>query len=354
MSDREKAGLRGPVKTCADEGIFVAVGNVSERKASSMREYDRDGRSLSSRTTNPGGPDWVSHNSYDPQGRLLRTTSGPVGMESVVAVYSYDENGRLLRVVNPQDGSRSEIHYDAQGRKIKLQIPGPNSHSEGFAVAGSPFLAAEAGLGIPLGSSVRILYNQQDVAIEVHNLDAEGHVVSRIIRTFDPEGRVLGEKQIFENAQFLFPPQDRAKIMAEAGVSAEELATELDKQLRAALGGEASFYSTSNKYDTQGRVAEVRTRVGPGREQVVATTYNDQGDIATEEHTSTWPAEAAARDSGAAAAFSLPRPRERFELRYEYSYDSLGNWTERTTKSRSNPDEPFKVVSTTRRQLTYY
>ena len=352
LSDREQAGLRGPVKVCTEETVYGAADSFPERKVTTNKEFDRDGRLLSTRTTNANGPDWVANYAYDAAGHLLSVSSGLLGRESVESVYSYDDNGRLLRVANPRSGSRSEYHYDQEGRKIELRTPEPRSQGGAVAFGGGPFAAAQVGFGAPQGGSFKIIYNERDVATEVQTLDVEGHVVSRVVRTFDEDGRVLGEKQVFENFQFIIPPEQRAKAMAESGLSAEALAAELDKQLRATLGADASFFASSSKYDAQGRLVEVRSRMGPDSERIVTTAYNERGDIATETNATTW--QVNANNGGATNAAGPALPPERFAHRYDYTYDSFGNWTERVTKLSSKPGEPFTNSSTTRRTITYY
>src|SRR5438128_774821 len=51
MSDREKAGLRGPVKRCTEERVTLAVGGYPEMKFSYTTEYDPGGKILSTRSS---------------------------------------------------------------------------------------------------------------------------------------------------------------------------------------------------------------------------------------------------------------------------------------------------------------
>lgn len=90
MSDREKAGLRGPVKTCVEEIIYPTGKYVN------TTEYSTDGRVLTIRTIQPDGSEWVLTNIYDTNGHLLKTVSGKVGELGAEMRYDYDETGRLL------------------------------------------------------------------------------------------------------------------------------------------------------------------------------------------------------------------------------------------------------------------
>ena len=59
MSDRETAGLRGPVRPCLEEIIYPTG------KYLSTTEYSTDGRVLTIRTTQPDGSEWVTTNQYN-------------------------------------------------------------------------------------------------------------------------------------------------------------------------------------------------------------------------------------------------------------------------------------------------
>jgi YD repeat-containing protein len=85
MSDREEAGLRGPVRTCIDE-IIPADG----RKYSTTTEYSPDGRLLASSNTNSDGTAWIKTQTYDADGRLTKATWGKVGEPGDESLYAYD------------------------------------------------------------------------------------------------------------------------------------------------------------------------------------------------------------------------------------------------------------------------
>jgi hypothetical protein len=66
-SDRERDGLRGPVR------MSVAESETRFGKTGATQEYDLDGRLLASRSTYPGS-EWENTRTYDADGRVLRTT----------------------------------------------------------------------------------------------------------------------------------------------------------------------------------------------------------------------------------------------------------------------------------------
>ena len=59
VSDREKVGLRGPVRTCVEENS-LPDGN----KYSTASEYTPDGKLLSTRVSNPDGSEWLTKYTY--------------------------------------------------------------------------------------------------------------------------------------------------------------------------------------------------------------------------------------------------------------------------------------------------
>jgi YD repeat-containing protein len=125
MTDREKNGLKGPVKTCAD--------------AISRWSYHPDGSLAEVQHRNPDGSKWTTEYVYDeagrlsearsqwgvltyhytPQGELDRVTSG----ERVVESWGRDERGRKTRTrhVDAPPGGATAITtvYDGAGRLIE-------------------------------------------------------------------------------------------------------------------------------------------------------------------------------------------------------------------------------------------
>jgi len=100
VSDREQAGLRGPVRTCMDF-------NGDEAEPRSGAEYALDGRV-----------------------RLWWYARSSPGSRAET-VYSYDDAGRLTGVVG--DHYHDEIQYDDQDRKTKVRTVRPRPERENMA-----------------------------------------------------------------------------------------------------------------------------------------------------------------------------------------------------------------------------
>src|SRR2546422_9579753 len=75
MSDRDKGGLRGPVKTVLEEQTFS--GHDSQQAfTTTTTQYAPDGRLLEDRTGNADGSGWVKSYAYDADGHLQKTAFG--------------------------------------------------------------------------------------------------------------------------------------------------------------------------------------------------------------------------------------------------------------------------------------
>ena len=91
MTDREKAGLRGPVKTCVEETTYPPG------KRLTTTEYGLDGRLLTTHASNPDGSEWVTTQTYDAEGRLLTKRFVSASFSDEVINRSYDAAGLKTR-----------------------------------------------------------------------------------------------------------------------------------------------------------------------------------------------------------------------------------------------------------------
>jgi hypothetical protein len=83
------------------------------------------------------------------------------------------------------------------------------------------------------------------------------------------------------------------------------------------------------------------------QEQLIESTYNENGDKASEITLSSQ-----LRDiEGSDQKSPLPPYSE---VRYSYLYDDGGNWTEETISYRSSPEGAFESGTKRRRTLRYY
>jgi YD repeat-containing protein len=355
MTDREKAELRGPVRTCGEETVY-ATG-----KYLTTTEYSLDGKLLTTRSVQSDGSEWVTSQTYDADGHLAKTVSGKLGEPGTESLYAYDETGRLLSVTNsPEKGNRTDFRYDEQGRKATVQTFDPKTlqRTQNSAFAGSTWDAALAGFGVPAGGNVTTIYGENDKPTEAQVHDAEGYLVSRFVRTYDANGQIMEENQIQENPALLMV--DRFSAEQRVELDGKQLEA-MNKAMKSMLSGRSGT-GKSYAYDPQGRVTEVRDR-NFALDTVTTTSYNEHGDKSEERITLTGNT---AYPVGVACSVdengmlipekvsnmpSVPEPPKLDNVEYHYVYDQYGNWTEQTVVHRSESNEYSNVRN---RTLTYY
>jgi YD repeat-containing protein len=354
MSDREQRGLRGPVKSYTEENIFPGATDAEGKTYPEVRseyttEYDTDGRMLATRSGNSDGAQWVTRHIYDASGRLLTTASGMEGTALTETTYSYDQQGRLQNI---SDSSKPDTpvayRYDEQGRKSKIEILRPeDQRSVATGVDVSPFDSTEALAHPPGGGSATTIYDENDRATEIQVRDANGELVNRAVRTYDEQGRVKEEKQIWDRPEAMFPVEIHAKMLEESGLSADQLRQELRAGLTKLMGGQPGPLAVSYRYDTHGRVNHTSRRIfNEGQE--IETAYNEHGDLASEITRSTQ------LTGGTDPAADGPKLPSYSEIRYSYQYDQRDNWIEKSISFRSASDAAFEPSPAVKRTVTYY
>ena len=347
MSDRAQAGLRGPVKSTTDEGTYPdAPSETSQARFGRTTVYDRDGRLLSMRSRNSDGSYWITRNKYSNSGQLLTSASGTEGQALTETTYSYDSQHRLQKITT--DGKSETpivFHYDEQGRKIKIETSRASDYRPNVATGGSPFEAADRAPNLPDGGTTTTLYDEHDKPIEVQVRDSNGELVIRALRTYDAEGHVNDEKQVYENLATMFPLEARQKMLDESGLSAEQLQQELHAQFAKLMNGHDESYSVSNRYDSAGRVIHTDRKIFNLVDNI-DTTYNEHGDKESEITLCTRPPSENPSTDEESHSYS--------ETRYSYQYDQRGNWTEQTIEYRFSSDATFQPSTVVKRSLTYY
>ena len=350
MSDRAQAGLRGPVKSTTEESAYPntadASGQASEIRFERTSVYDPAGRLLSTRSRNSDGSHWVTRNEYSNSGQLLKSASGAEGQALTETTYSYDSQGRLEKIAS--DNKRDTpilFRYDEHGRKTTIQTYSASDYRPNTASALSPFETAETAPNIPGGGIATTIYDEHDRPTEVQVRHSNGELVNRALRTYDAQGHVSEEKQVYDNLVTMIPPETRQKLLDESGLSAEQLGQELQAQFTKLMNGQAESYTIRNRYDSEGRLIHTDRRIF-NEEHEIDTTYNERGDKESEVTRST-----RAESENETAQGSQPFYSE---TRYSYQYDQHGNWTEQTIESRSSSDAAFQSSTAIKRSLTYY
>ena len=356
MSEREKAGLRGPVHICVEEAVYPTG------KFSIAQTYDLDGKLLVSRSSNSDGSDWVTTRTYDSDGRLTSIVSGKSGAAGLESLYSYYDSGRLLSITNKfRKDDRIDFRYDAQGRKTSIQTFAPDTleRKRNSALDGSPWDAAQMGFGVPTGGNVTTFYDQNDRPTEAQILDAQGQIVSRVVRTYRANGQLSEEKPTFDN---LAPSFIEGMPAEQQDQMSSEQIKNMNKVMALVMTGRTSA-GTSYTYDSQNRLIATRER-NMAFVKTTSIAYDEQGDK-TEERTaytenSVMPqgTEFSIGENGelaptnpAAQPQPPPPSPEPTLIRYVYQHDAYGNWTQQIASDVAHSEQPSIIRN---RKLTYY
>ena len=296
LSDCEKGGLRGPVKTIVDEY--------------STTVFDQKGKTV----------EWRGNTAH---GRVERT-------------YVYDQNERLIRVRGSIGDHDDEFRYEGRGKTQIRRVPArPDLQSRAFAV--SPwFDAVSEGELLTDGGTVESTYNERDEPVEKRLFDDEGTLLFRVVYIRDENGRLGEEKLITENHAIPKTLRDQIPIVERASVLA------VMRNKFAEMGQHTGLFGNAERayvYNERGDVAERHMRHGSIREDVTFS-YNERGDIN----------ELTIQTSGFPHEASI-ETRSLLKFRRTYEYDSFGNWTSMTETSESHG----KTATRKRvRQLAYH
>ena len=344
MSDREKAGLRGPVESCTVESTTPAGQSTHAWRMVTMTKYDPNGRAYENGYVNNDGTKGVQSLTYDSEGHLLRAAwNTQAGERSTI--YNYDSQGRVTSIAGAGDWTTT-FEYDDQGRKTRI-VKSARKASGGTQGSGVSLESEDLFVVPPAGGMVKTSYNERDQAVESRVYTSNGELMSRLNRAYDAKGLVTESSYVIENLGLMLSPETRESAAAEPG-AAEELARPM-VMVRITYG-----------YDDQNRVAEKHDHTGFARETVTKITYNDRGDEMEEISTATGqlnpPENEEGGGGGASSGAQRPRPLpdEHDELHFDYQYDSFGNWVEKVVSSPSGTTEATKTWSITRRTITYY
>jgi len=273
ISDRERDGLHGPVRSVADEY--------------STTEFDQDGKIL----------EWSGNT---PHGRVERK-------------YVYDGGGKLLRISGSNGDWVDEFHYDERGQKTRIRrVPArPEQGSRAYGI-GAAFDAVSEGEILDGGGRVETTYTERDQPLETKILDDEEVVLFRIVCTYGANGRLSQEKMVTENLPWPKAFGDQIPVEHRAA-ALEQMKTQLAEiSQRSGLSGDAA---RNYVYDHAGNMVERRMRKGSIREDII-WKYNQLGDAI--EWTRT--AGRFPHPTGEIAEPSL-------QCACTYEYDEHGNWT---------------------------
>ena len=329
MTDREKAGLLGPVRTVRHHRGMPATVTVEWFNPQGARVM----------TENEYGDGAVSQTEYvyDGLGRLRETRSDD---DDHSRTYEYDTRGRLVRVWLEGDEAKKlgeEIRYQADGRKSRIEhltLP-DEGRSHGYRIEGTDQFVLAQG-----ATTVTTNYDTAGHPVEVLAHNAEKTLLLKTVLRCDPAGRVIEMvNQVGDTSAFTGVPEK------------DGLPAEMRSVFEQVFAPGSVMGRTSFAYDESGRCVE-QISSDPFIEASNKSTYDEHGNRLTEvryeeRH------DIEIDDSGHIVGAD-ERNRSVFETRFEYEYDERGNWTKCTTYVRGDPAKDFTNSGVEHRTITYY
>jgi len=335
LSNGEQRALLGPIKMCVEKRASISETRVW------TTEFGPDRTLLSVRFGTNGHlrqlyprSDDVYPGVRDAQGRILkykdRNREGAIQETS----YDYDNDGRLLTISNDQNSNRTVFHYQPDGSKTSVQTFDPKTIEEtkNGGYNGSAWEPADLGFGVPMGGTVTMTYDLHDNPTELQIHTADGQRLTRMVRTYDPQGRLTQERTLEKDLAFYWleqmPPEQRPRLSPE---QIQELSKDLNNRVKRPDGA-------TYTYDSNGRITK-KCEWNIPFEHTTTILYNEHGDKAEERHTF--------EDNVVGEGHFTNVPSET-AARYTYQYDSYGNWTEKIETITNG------TAFISRRTITYY
>lgn len=347
MGDRDKWGLRGPVKTCSVNRTWYSrrcgaeACDVEERSDATSAEFRLDGSLLRQQFHNPDGSEWSAEYEYDDSGRLRAVRVQNASGESSTHVYEYDDSGRLVRIVGRSgagDERVSETYsYDASGWKTKTEHVAPYRPN---TVVARGVEGTENCYSAPNTAAISTDYDGSGRAVALRFEDAEGRLLSRVDFRYDEAGRLVEEAQ--RNTEAMLPAAVTAQM------NPAQLAT-----VRALFGAGSEPRRCFHRYDAEGRRIETRLAIGPLMDERRTMAYNEHADLILQRTASTH-RDYGIDDEGRLSEAPTREAAGGTEARFRYEYDARGNWVEKVTEYRPAAGEDFSTSSVERREVTYY
>jgi YD repeat-containing protein len=344
VSDRERAHLRGPVKTVVDDRHRT--------------EYDRQGNVVCWQVNHPDGSQYGDSYAYE-NGRLNSIVSRQCDGSTAEKSYSYDSAGRLMKIIDTH-GETITFDYGKEGHKTETRVL-KNTNQPGAVGIDSVFADVDgtALLDYSFGGNAhtfKTIYNDRDQPTETQAYGVAGDLLGRVLRTFDQHGRVTDVREITDNPLSMFPAKELSGMIASSGISPDEIRAEMSKHIKAFgsektksyrydaqghivkadIDGTLGTFTRTYVYNEHGDVVEENTVLARDTRVPVGVPFNlsDTGEIIPQKPPSGWPPEP---DLGASS-----------NIRYRYKYDHQGNWTEKTASFNQQPSGAIH------REMTYW
>ena len=341
-TDKEKHGLRGPVKHVLIETAQFEKqdGQIAEKLwFSHAYTFNRDGQVIEQVNRNPDGSEWRTVNDYSGSGNLLATRSFDItGALNSEVRYIYDANDRLVgeqhvtrdgRVTTP-----TTYAYDDAGAKVKIQeldFPGMQNMMIGIEGISTCVNTAEA-------RRVESRYDDRGEAVEVKVFNIDGALVCRVEITRDARGNPLEETQYVGDFFGHGTCASDSCSGDEMTALTEEQKTEIAAEVARLFPRDTVMSRYTHTYDTEGRLIESKLMMMGMAISSQTFAYDEVGNRSEE---------VSYNESGTMGAKTV----------FARVYDKHDNWTEELVSTASSWDVEFGLSTpahVTRRRITYW
>ena len=327
MTDRDRRGLCGAVRSCETQGTAARI------------EFRADGGLARDWSRNSDGAEWAANYEYDDAGRLAAMVFEDANGVSGRRIFQYDSEGRVSRVLVCGTDTGEQIaetySYDEAGRKTKIIHADLSAqHADMNYVWGVEGMDT-GWYGAPGAATITTTYDENDRPTALLFHDAAGLPLSRVEFLYDGAGNLIEETQIRE----------------EPGLSPKMIARLNPAQRLAFL--DLARTQRFHRYNDRSRRIETVFRLGKLSTERQTTTYNEQGGVA-EEASEQEGQEYGLDEEGLLWDKPGSKKVDWHANRFSYEYDARGNWTVKTGESRRDNIENFTVFSVERRTLSYY
>jgi len=193
-------------------------------------------------------------------------------------------------------------------------------------------------------------YDAADRPFEIVYRTAEQKMLHRIELLYDGNGRIFRERVVVGDdfgSQSSPSSQDIAAGKTELSAREQQGLNRIYQMLMP----DGVLMTREYEYDRVGRVSEVRT-TNLGLAESLQTFIYDDHDNVVEEHEQEASREANLDRAGRRITRN-ETSSERW-ARHEYRYDAQGNWVEKVTLQRQSSDRDFRRSNVTRRVIAYW
>ncbi len=345
MTDREKAGLRGPVQRVvsaryrADWQTKVVPEQPFSRDET---VYLPDGRLLTTVYFNPDGSNWRTTYTYYPEGRLSEVRASSE-REEHISHYSYDQQGRLGRVTQAKgraaESTAETYQYAPDGAKTRIRYIPPEAYGPNTGV---DLRIEDSELSIPAqgAATLTTIYDRRGYPVEALAHGARHELIARAIYECDAAGHIVDEK--------VEPGHEPASGIA------DQLPEEVGFLMAKVIASHFMHQRIIYKYDEAGNQIEMKRDRGPLGSDTRRVQYDGYGNKVLEESESVSRGGMEFDMNGNEVPETVKTNEARASVRFDYKYDDRGNWTERVEWSSFEPDHKEFRSGIVKRAIRYF